>query len=122
MTQMTWADYATVARFYLEAAVKVEDIRKYSVQAVATAAESEVNTPKQARRLTVQAELMEKDPLGTYYGRHKGGELQGEIRTPLEWPEHISPAEWQPENNVAANMELARAAMQASFDLMAKVS
>lgn len=119
---MTWEDYATIARFYLEAATRVSDIRKRSVQAVEVAAASASNTPRQARRMSAHAELMQKDPLGTYYGRHKGGVLRGEIRTPLEWPQYIPASEWQPVNDEAENMELARAAMQAAFDLMAKAS
>lgn len=119
---MAWEDYAIVAGYYLEAAVKVESIRKHSVQAVALAADSETNTPRQARRLALQAELMERDPLGTYYGRHKCGALQGEIRTPMEWPQHVPASEWQPVNDAAENLKLAHAAMQAASDLMAKAS
>lgn len=122
MREMTWADYAVVAKFYLEAAVKIEDIRRHSVRAVVLAADSEANTPHQARRLTIQAELMEKDPLGAWYGRHKHEPLQGELRTPLEWPDHIPTSEWQPVNDAAENLRLAHAAMQASLDLMARSS
>lgn len=122
MKTLTWEDCAVISAFYLEAAVKVVNIRSGSVLAVEAAAASESTTPKQARRLMAQAELMKRDPLGTYYGRHKDGSLQGEIRTPLEWPQHIPASEWQPVNDAIENMKLAHAAMQASFDLMDKIS
>ncbi len=112
MNESSWERLVMLARHYSYAAFAVATIRKTSVPVVREQAKlvrSEGND-EVADRLDEQARRMEEDPIGHHYGRHQHGRLQGKPRLPTDWPKalKLEEGDWEPTNDVKANLELSR--------------